>query len=444
MLFRGGLPREAAFMAGIFVLGTVLWISEGLPLFVTSLLVIGLQAVLLANPGGWNGLGFQSGQSPAFQQILATAADPVLVLFFGGFVLAHVAVREGVDRAISAALLKRFGGRPRFALLGFMMVTMAFGSWMSNTATTAMMLALLSPILAGLPPKEPFRKGLVLAIPLAANISGMTTPIASPPNAVAIGFLRQYGYPVACLDWMLVALPLVLLLALVAWIVLCHLFAPVDPALRLVCQAEPLTRRGWMVVVIFAVTVLLWMSDRWHGLPASIVALFPVLALALAGMFTRDDLAALQWNVLILIAGGISLGAGMQITNLDDVIAQWLPQPGQGGLSLLAALVLSTILIGTFMSNTAAANLFLPIGLSAAAVSGAGGLHPLHAGICIALAASMSMALPISTPPNALAYATGEFTTRELVRVTTIISACAALLIIFGSGLVLKLWGLLE
>lgn len=431
-------------MSGIFVLATILWITEALPLFVTSLVVIGLQALLLANPGGWRGLGFESGEGPTFQQILSTAADPVLFLFFGGFVLAQAAVKEGVDRAMSAVLLHPFGGKPKWSLLGFMMVTMAFGMWMSNTATTAMMLALMAPILASLPPKEPFRKALVLCVPLAANISGMGTPIASPPNAVAVGFLRKSGHAIAFLDWMLVAVPLVLLLLVGAWVVLWRCFAPVTPGLRLSYEKAALSGRGWTVVGVFAVTVVLWMSDRWHGLPASVVAFLPVVALAVAGIFTREDLGKVQWNVLILIGGGISLGTGMQMTNLDEVIARWLPEPGGGALWLLAALVLGTMVVGTFMSNTAAANLFLPIGLSTAAVSGAEGLHPIQAAMSIALAASMSMALPISTPPNALAYASGEFSTRELARVTVLISGMAAGLIIFGGGIIMRFWGVLE
>jgi sodium-dependent dicarboxylate transporter 2/3/5 len=133
-------------------------VTEALPLFATSLLVIGLQMVLLANPGDWPGLGFQSGASPSYRDILSTAADPVLVLFFGGFVLARAAVKEGVDRAISTLLLRRFGGEPRRVLLGLMLITLLFGMWMSNTATAAMMLALVTPMLAAMPPQEPFRK----------------------------------------------------------------------------------------------------------------------------------------------------------------------------------------------------------------------------------------------------------------------------------------------
>lgn len=437
--------REAAWMGGIFVLAGMLWVTEALPLFATSLLVIGLQLMLLANPGGWPGLGFESGASPPYRDILSTAADPVLVLFFGGFVLARAAVKEGVDRAMSELLLRPFGTEPRWVLLGVMLVTLLFGMWMSNTATAAMMLAVITPMLATLPPGDPFRKALVLAVPFTANISGMATPIASPPNAVAIGFLQQGGHSIAFLKWMLMAAPLTLGLTLFTWLVLWKAFRPAAAGLRVEHVTETLTRRGWFVVGVFVVTVLLWMSDQWHGLPPAVVALLPAVILTTTSIFTREDLGRIEWNVLILIAGGISLGTGMQLTGLDQVVIRWLPATGENAFALFAALVLGTLIVGTFMSNTAAANLFLPIGISSAALAGpAGGLHPVHVAVSIALVASMSMALPVSTPPNAMAYARNEFTTKDMVRVSLLISTLGAAAIIFGGRWIMGLWDILD
>lgn len=198
------------------------------------------------------------------------------------------------------------------------------------------------------------------------------------------------------------------------------------------------------MVLVFVVTVLLWMSDQWHGLPPAVVALLPAIVLTASGVFDRNDLGRLEWRILILIAGGISLGTGMQMTGLDQLIVHWLPTDAESGRWLLVALVVSTMVVGTFMSNTAAANLFLPIGVSSAALGGPNGLHPIQAAMSIALAASMSMALPISTPPNALAYAKGEFTTREMGRVAFIVSGLAAGLIVFGGGFVIRIWGVLK
>jgi len=430
-------PREAALMAGIFVLAALLWVTEAMPLFATSLLVIGLQVILLANPGGWAGIGFESGGGPKYREVLAAAADPILLLFFGGFLLARAAVKEGVDKGMSALLLRPFGGQPKTILLGLMLVTALFSMWMSNTATTAMMMTLVAPMLFHLPSGEPFRKGLVLAVPLAANIGGMGTPIASPPNAVAVGFLQKAGIKIGFLDWMLAAVPLMLLLLLFAWWLLFRIFRPVTVGLQFAASDRKLDSRGWFVVSVFVVTVLLWMTDQWHGLPAAVVALVPAVAFTATGLLNRDDLNRIEWNILILIAGGISLGAGMQMAGLDQQVVKWLPAGEASGALLLTALVVATVGLSTFMSNTAAANLLLPIGISAASVAGAG-LPATQAALAIALAASLSMALPISTPPNAIAYASGEFTTRDLMRVGLIVGIIGAFLIIIGSGLVLR------
>ncbi len=429
-------------MAGIFVLAALLWVTEAMPLFATSLLVIGLQVILLANPGGWAGIGFESGDGPKYREVMAAAADPILLLFFGGFLLARAAVKEGVDQGMSALLLRPFGGRPKTILLGLMLVTALFSMWMSNTATTAMMMTLVAPMLSHLPSGEPFRKALVLAVPIAANIGGMGTPIASPPNAVAVGFLQKAGIKIGFLDWMLATVPFMLLLLLFAWWLLFQFFRPTTAGLLFAASSRKLDRRGWFVVSVFVVTVLLWMTDQWHGLPAAVVALLPAVAFTATGLLNRDDLNRIEWNILILIAGGISLGAGMQMAGLDQQVVKWLPSGEASGALLLTALVLATVGLSTFMSNTAAANLLLPIGISAASVAGAG-LPPTQAALAIALAASLSMALPISTPPNAIAYASGEFTTRDLMRVGLIVGITGAFLIIIGSGLVLRFLNIL-
>lgn len=440
LLHEPGWPREAALMSGIFVLAALLWMTEALPLFATALLVIGLEIVLLANPGGWAGLGYSSGESPSYNEILAAAADPVLMLFFGGFLLARAAVKEGVDRAMSSVLLRPFGGRPMLVVLGLMLVTALFSMWMSNTAAATMMMTLLVPMLAQVPRDDPFRKLLVLAVPFSANIGGIGTPIASPPNAVAIGFLQKAGFRIGFLEWMIVAVPLMLGLLVFAWLLLWQLFRPAACSLRIEHASERLTARGWFVAGTFTITVALWMSEPWHGLPAAVVALLPAVVFTATGLLDRTDVNNLQWNILILIAGGIALGAGMQMTGLDQMIVKWLPSGGGVAVALVAILVAVTMALSTFISNTAAANLLLPIGISSASALGAGAA--VHVAVSIALAASMSMALPVSTPPNTIAYSTGEITTRDMAMTGAVVGAFAALLIVLFGGPVMRFWAI--
>lgn len=439
-LHSGTMPREAAFMAGIFVLAALLWMSEALPLFATALLVVGLELVLLANPGGWEGFGFETGPSPDYGEIIASAADPVLMLFLGGFLMARAAVKHGVDRSMSSLLLTPFGERPIMVLVGVMAVTALFSMFMSNTATTAMMLALVAPMVARLPEGERFRRGLMLAVPFAANVGGMGTPIGSPPNAVAVGHLQQAGLEVRFVEWMLVAVPLMAACLALAGGLIWWFHRPRDEAVQLRPQPGTVGARGWFVVAVFVVTVLLWLSDFWHGLPAAVIALLPAIAYTATRTLTAADLNRIEWSVLILIGGGISLGAGMTMTGLAEIAAGWLPvDSGAPVLGLAALLALATILLSTFMSNTAAANLLLPIGISAAvALDPAGPVERIA--MTIALSAALAMSLPISTPPNAMAYARNEFSTRDMARVGALIGLLGGAAVILLVGPLLAWW----
>lgn len=431
-----GMPREAVYMSGIFVLAAVLWVTEALPLFATALLVIALEIILLANPGGWAHLGFEEGASPGYGVFLGAIADPVIILFFGGFLLAHAATKQGVDRAMAGLILRLFRGRPLQVIFGLMAVTAVFSMFMSNTATTAMMLTLVAPMLVQIESGDRLRKGIVLAVPFGANVGGMGTPIGSPPNAVAVGFLRSAGVEVSFLEWMLIAVPLMIGILVTAWVLLVIFFGAKASEARLEPPEQTMNARGWFVVAVFAVTVGLWLTETLHGLPTAVVAQVPIVAFTATGILGRTDVNGLNWDILLLIAGGLALGMGMELTGLDRFIVDLLVA---GGSFILIILVVATLLLSTFMSNTAAANLILPLGISFAAAS-ADDTAVAIIGISIALTASASMALPISTPPNAMAYAQGEFDTRDIAVVGSIVGILTALLILAFGEPIIRLW----
>lgn len=440
LLVTGIMPREAVFMTGIFVLAAGWWVTEAVPLFATSLAVLALEIVLLANPGGWHGLGFAAGEGVRYPALLAATLDPVLLLFFGGFILSRAAVKEGADRALSGLLLRPFGSRPQWLLCGVMLATAVFSMWMSNSATAAMMVALCGPMFAATPRGDPFRKALALGVPFAANLGGLGTPIGTPPNAVAMGMLDRAGLQVSFLGWMLAAGPLlVLLLGLVWWLLLRFFPAGVE-RLELAPAPVRLTRRSRFVMGVFAVTALLWLTDTLHGVPAPVVALIPAVAFTVTGIVGRAELDSLEWNVLLLIAGGLALGAGIQLTGLDRIVLAQVPA-GLGSGPLLALLIAGGLLLGTFMSNTAVANLLLPLGFTAAQTAGT---SPTGLAVSLALAASLSMALPISTPPNAIAYATGEVTARDMFRVGALLSLAGGVLVLLLGEPLLRLAGVIR
>ncbi len=430
--------QEIAFMLGIFLLAALLWVTEALPLFATALLVIGLEIILLSNPGEWVGFGFELGENPSYREILSPFADPILILFLGGFILARAAVKEGVDRALASSILKIFGSKPDMVILGMMLITAGFSMFMSNTATTAMMITLVSPLFINLQEGDPLRKGLVLSIPVAANIGGMGTPIGSPPNAVAIGFLRTEGIDISFLNWMIIGVPLVFILLAVAWILITRMFRSPDPDVVLQTKQTVIKGRGWFVITIFSLTILLWMTDQIHGLPSAVTALFPVIVFTSTGVIDRQDYNNLEWHILALIAGGIALGLGMKLSGLDVLIVSMIPTDST---FIFILLIVFTVLLSIFMSNTAAANLLIPLGITLATISfGIGKVEVAYYGLSIALASSAAMALPISTPPNAIAYAQGTLVSKDFIKVGGLLSFAAILLIgLFGPE-VISFW----
>jgi len=224
----------------------------------------------------------------------------------------------------------------------------------------------------------------------------------------------------------------------VAWGVLRWLYPPATGGLTLRAERRSLDGRGVFVLAVLVVTVGLWLTDRWHGLPTAVVALLPAIAFTATGVLDQTDVDSLEWDILILIGGGIALGGGMQKTGLDQIVVQAVPL---GGAFVLGGLVGATVLVSTFMSNTAAANLLIPIGVSfALGATATGGYGPIQIGLSIALAASLSMALPVSTPPNAIAYASGELDTADFARAGGLLGALAVVLIVAFGGPVIAFW----
>jgi len=426
--WRAGWPREQAAMAAILVLAAVLWVTEAIPIFATALIVIVAEVFLLTNPLVSPGWTFGSGPTPTLRTVLGAVADPVLVLFFSGFVLARAAVKERVDVLFGGWLLLPFSGGPARMLFGVIGVAALFSMWMSNTATAAFMLTLVAPLIAQLPREAPFRKALLLAVPFACNIGGMGTPIASPPNAIALGYLLRAGHRVSFGEWMLIAVPLVILLLAGLGVVLLKIFPPTGAQAFQHERVERLGGRGILTVVTFVITVLLWVSESLHGVSAAVVALVPLTILLVTGVIGRSDINQLDWDVLLLIAGGFALGWGLSATQLDQRVVDWLPAAEKGGGLLVTALVLLTLGLGTFLSNTAVANLLLPIGIAAA-----GATAQVGVGLAIALTASLTMALPISTPPNAMAFARGELAVADMVRVGALIGVLGAALVLVSA-----------
>lgn len=425
-----------AYMTGILVTAALLWATEIIPLFATSLLIIGAQIILLGNPGEWAMLQTPGIAPIPYQSFLAPISDPIVYLFLGGFILAKVGVKVNVDVYLSSTMLRVFGLSAKRVLIGVIVCTTIFGMWISNTATTAMMITLTGSLLAFVPPGNSFRKGLTLAIPFSASIGGLVTPIGSPPNAIAVGLLANEGVRIDFLTWMIIMLPLVLVLLFILFQLLWHSYKPDTPLMLTPVKAKPFGGEGIFVIIVFTITVLLWLTDSLHGIPSAVVALFPAVMFTATGLLSIKEFNRLEWNILFVIAGGLALGQGMNLTGLDKVIANSLPLESEW---IVLIIFTTTLLVGTFMSNTTTAILFIPMAMSMA--QQLEGVNMKFMALGLAVMAGSSMALPISTPPNAIAYSTDELTTKDFAINGTVIGI-ASLLLTYGYFWLLTYFGL--
>lgn len=405
------LDPAAMWTLFILIFAAGLWMTEAIPAFAVAILIIGLEILILGRPGGV----FATGPKD-WQMFVDPWSSPIMWLFMGGFVLGQAAQTTGLDRMMARFVLKGFGTKPPYVLLGAMGLTFVFSMFMSNTATTAMMMSVVAPVIAAIDKKDPFVKALLLGVPFAANVGGMGTIIGSPPNAIAAGLLQD-SHNISFVEWMTLGLPPAIVLFFIAWIYLRFAHPSQSKTLDL-RGLEWETRTGsflpmWkrlIVFPVFMVTILLWMTGSLHGMPTAVVSFIPITVFAVTGILNVQQIRNLNWDVLLLMAGGLSLGVAIQKSGLAAWVLGLLPFDTMGLLAIAFVLAYVTTLLSNFMSNTAATNILAPLGIAVAV-----GFEPIVV-IPLALGASTAMCLPISTPPNAIAFATGEMKSTDFLR----------------------------
>ena len=433
-----GLPQISLIeqrMVAIFLTAAILWLSEAIPTWCTSVLIIVVMLLTVSDSSLWmfaedpsltDPTATALGTQISYKSIMACFADPVIMLFMGGFVLAIGVEKVGLDVAMAKMMLKPFGKQPAFVLLGFILITALFSAFISNTATAAMMLAFMAPVLRSMK-SDNGSKGkiaLAMAIPLGANIGGIATPIGTPPNGVAVKYLNDpatieslqaaglQSSEITFLDWIVAMTPITLIILAIGWVALMLLF-PFKKGETIEIKIEGHARKGyktWVVGLTFLLTVILWFTGEWNGLNANVVALVPICCLCLTGLLSKKDLEHINWSVLWMVAGGFALGLGFNKSGLANDLVTSIPFNTWSPLVVLVSSGLICWLLSNFISNSATAALLIPIlcavgvGMGPALVE-MGGVKTL---LCAtAMAASLAMTLPISTPPNAIASSTG-------------------------------------
>ena len=427
----------------IFAFATLMWVFEVVPSWATSVGIIGLMLLTTSTSGIKPMMYEAAGEPLPYKDIMATFADPVIMLFIGGFILAIAATKTGLDAQLAKVLLKPFGSKSVNVLLGFILITGVFSMFVSNTATAAMMLTFLTPVLKQLPPEGKGRIALTLSIPVAANLGGMATPIGTPPNAIALKYLNDpagLNLNLGFGEWVLFMLPLVIVLLFIGWILLRTIFPFSQKTINL--EIEGGMKKGfqtWVVIVTFIVTVLLWMTDKLTGINSYTVALIPFVVFALTGVINKYDLEEINWSVIWMVAGGFALGYGLNASGLAANAVESIPFGTWSPIVILLVSGLICYLLSNFISNSATAALLMPI--LAVVCSGMGDKLAAIGGtptvlIGIAIAASSAMVLPISTPPNALAFSTNLVKQNDMVKIGIIMGIISMVL---GYGLLFLL-----
>lgn len=438
------LGRPAHATAAVAAWMATWWLTEAIDVDATALLPIVLLPVLGGLP---------------VATVTAPFANPLIYLFLGGFVLSLSMQRWGLDRRIALTALRFAGTRPRRLVAAFMAVTAIISMWVSNTATTLVMLPIALSVVdvTGEKSDRPgLATSLMLGIAFAASIGGMGTIIGSPPNGVMVSYVAQrFGRQVTFLEWMRHGLPAVVVLLPAAWFLLTRVVARLGDqplaAVDGVIAAEHArlgkpNRGERTTAAVFVVTALGWVflpylaglhvagSRPFAELGEAGIAIAAALALFVlpAGGGRRvmewQDLGGLPWGVLVLFGGGLSLAAAIDTTGLGAFI-------GSGATSLrglpawvvIAAVTAVVLFLTELTSNTATAATCIPI---VAAAAGPLGIHPDRLMVPVALAASCAFMLPVATPPNAIVFASGHVTMRSMIRAGLLLDLVAIVVIV--------------
>lgn len=318
--------------------------------------------------------------------------------------------------------------------------------FLSNTATAAMMLTFLTPVLKALPADGKGKIGLAMAIPVAANVGGMGTPIGTPPNAIALKYLNDpegLNLNIGFGEWMSFMMPYTIIVLFIAWFILLRMFPFKQKTIELKIEGE--AKKDWRSIVVyitFAITVVLWMFDKVTGVNSNVVAMIPVAVFCVTGVITKRDLEEISWSVLWMVAGGFALGVALQETGLAKHMIEAIPFNTWPPVLMIVGSGLICYAMANFISHTATAALLVPILAIAGSsmrenLSSLGGVETLLIGV--AIGSSLAMILPISTPPNALAHATGMIQQKDMEKVGIIMGIIGlilgyTMLIILGSN----------
>ncbi len=419
-----GLDKAQQITTFILLISAVLWVFEWVPLFVVSFLILALEIV-------WLLPALNLEQADLKETVFyGSFFSNIILLFIGGFVLSSLMQKYGLDLKFAQTILRKTKGKPEATLLGIILACSFLSMWISNTATTAMMLTIVFPLLRNMPENHAFRTALILAIPFACNIGGIGTPIGTPPNAIALSYLGQKGLQISFAQWIVFTLPFLVLFLLFLWRLLLTLYPPNGITLEIkVRETSTFGIKHVAAISIFMITALGWFFGNALQLKTGTVALFPIIACFWLRLLGTADFRNLPWDILYIISGGLALGVALNISGLGAVLVNALPLDQSPTVLIILAAVIAGVM-STIMSNTATAGLVIPLVMSLQMDNS----FILTLVIALAMMCSMAMALPVTTPPNAIAFSSRAINTRDMIVTGGIITLVGFLMVVlFGN-----------
>lgn len=409
--FGTGRDGLALLLVGVTL---ILWLSEVVPSFVPTLLLVA---------GSLAFLGSEGSADPA-SVLFKRMADPVLGLFFCGMCLGLILRRHGIDQAIARLAFRLSHGNPRKALRYAMLATACLAMWTTNSTAMAICLPAFGGAVDLLQTQNPKQaRGFLIGLAMAANFGGMATPIGTAPNALAIAALEQ-SFPISFGSWMAMMLPLAILLILVTeYLVLRIFYRHAPSAVHVPTHSRSFLPMNPWALALFIVTVGLWLTESWHGIHPLAIG----FGAASLGFFSRllqtEDLKDIDWDVLLLIAGGLLLGHLLEEAGWMKRIAASMQNLGLGELAQMALIIAMAAIGSAISSNTATAVLMIPLAMQVDA-------QPYSA-IAVAAACSIGVPFTISTPANALIAGRYQVKNLDLMKVGLPLTLGGCLLLVF-------------
>ena len=411
----------------VLVAAAGLWTTEAVPLAATAILIPLLQSLLGIQP-------FTAALQPFF--------DPIVMLLLGGFLLAVAVEKNDLDEFFAYQIVSRARADARVVVLVIMLTTAFLSMWISNTASTALMLTMALKLTEGVRDgKGNFSKVVVLGVAYSSTAGGLGTLVGTTTCAMAAGFLKDLvGYEVTFLGWSLFGLPITLIMISVIWLILFTVFpTDVKQLPKLGLERKPLDRRQRLTLAVFVIAILLWLTGRlpeplaaalrWpgHGMSSSVVAAVIAVLLFFFGLLDEHDLPRANWNTLLLIGGGLSLGAALEVSGLTIRISEALLYFTRGVPEVVTILIVAYASLGVSViaSNTASAGIFLPIAIGLGTTAG---ISPVVLAAAVGITTSLDFMLPVGTPPNAIAYSTGKVRMGEMIKAGLILDIVGGLI----------------